>query len=155
MRAERNIVAEEYEDRYKHRCFAKVIYYINEKKKIIVCKIHPWCIPSEDLFEYDGLNYTESLNKSFYEMCMECGISFIGKATCMEVDRFDAEIGKKIAYDKAMVKLLNEKKKYILEDIKELEEYMRLDYELAENIDKQIDKVKERFDRKIKEIISL
>ena len=42
MKPERNTVTEVYEDRYKNDCYADVNYYINEEKRVVVCKVEPY-----------------------------------------------------------------------------------------------------------------
>ena len=92
--------------------------------------------------------------KSFFEMCGETNTTFVGKAICMEEDTFDVEFGKKLAYDKAMFKLFDAKKRFFMESIKDLESYIAADKELIADVDKQIAKATERFEKKIKEVMA-
>ena len=155
MRPEKNIVTEVYEDRYKNDCYANVSYFINASKRIIVCKIEPYIADEQfPLFSIrNGLDYKQSMAKSFFEMCGDTNTSFVGKAVCMEEDEFNVEFGKRLAYDKAMFKLFDAKKKFFMESIKDLESYIAADKELIDDVDKQIAKTTERFEKKIKEVM--
>ena len=156
MKPEKDIVTDTYEDRYKNDCYASVNYFINEKKKVIVCKVEPYVV--EEQFSFfttrKGLDYKQSMAKSFFEMCGETNTSFVGKAVCMAEDEFNVELGKKIAYDKAMLKLFDAKKKFFMESIKDLESYIAADKELISDVDKQIARTTERFEKKIKGVMS-
>lgn len=155
MKPERNTVTEVYEDRYKNDCYADVNYYINEEKRVVVCKVEPYAATSHFPWEIGkGLDYKQSMAKSFFEMCGETNTTFVGKAICMEEDTFDVEFGKKLAYDKAMFKLFDAKKKFFMESIKDLESYIAADKELIADVDKQIAKATERFEKKIKEVMA-
>ena len=156
MSKEKNNVVEVYEDKYKNNCSATVKYYINPDKKVVVCKIYPYVTcscGSQFLFGCDCSNsYKESISKSFFEMCNETETSFTGKAICMEEDEFSIETGKKISYDKAMIKLLYAKKKFFNTDMQEMLSYADDDQELIDNIDAQIEKAQARFEKKMKEL---
>ena len=155
MKPERNTVTEVYEDRYKNDCYADVNYYINEEKRVVVCKVEPYAATSQFPWEITkGLDYKQSMAKSFFEMCGETNTTFVGKAICMEEDTFDIEFGKKLAYDKAMFKLFDAKKRFFMESIKDLESYIAADKELIADVDKQIAKATERFEKKIKEVMA-
>lgn len=155
MKPERNTVTEVYEDRYKNDCYADVNYYINEEKRVVVCKVEPYTTTSQFPWEITkGLDYKQSMAKSFFEMCGETNTTFVGKAICMEEDTFDVEFGKKLAYDKAMFKLFDAKKRFFMESIKDLESYIAADKELIADVDKQIAKATERFEKKIKEVMA-
>lgn len=155
MKPERNTVTEVYEDRYKNDCYADVNYYINEEKRVVVCKVEPYTTTSQFPWEITkGLDYKQSMAKSFFEMCGETNTTFVGKAICMEEDTFDVEFGKKLAYDKAMFKLFDAKKRFFMESIKDMESYIAADKELIADVDKQIAKATERFEKKIKEVMA-
>lgn len=157
MRPERDTVTEVYEDRYKNDCYANVSFFINEKKRVIVCKVEPYVLDERFpmfMLSKKGLDYKQSMAKSFFEMCGETDTSFIGKAVCMPEDEFNVEFGKRLAYDKAMFKLLDAKKKFFMESIKDLESYIAADKELIDDVDKQIAKTTERFEKKIKEVMA-
>lgn len=155
MKPERNTVTEVYEDRYKNDCYADVNYYINEEKRVVVCKVEPYATTSQFPWEITkGLDYKQSMAKSFFEMCGETNTTFVGKAICMEEDTFDVEFGKKLAYDKAMFKLFDAKKRFFMESIKDMESYIAADKELIADVDKQIAKATERFEKKIKEVMA-
>jgi hypothetical protein len=129
----------------------EVHYFINTEKRIVVCKAEPYaggCNPLKM-----PLTYKQSVGRAFFEMCDEDDLSFIGKAVCMDEDEFDVEFGKRLAYDKAMLKLFDAKKKFFMENIKDLESYIADDKELIADVDKQIAKATERFEKKIKEVM--
>lgn len=79
-----------------------VKYFVNEEKKIVVCK-------------FIGCGY--ALNHDMRLKGYPCHPDFeiddviIGKAKCSEEDTFDVEIGKKIAYKRAYAKLVEKKSK--------------------------------------------
>lgn len=77
-------------------------YFINEEKKVVVCKLEDCC---------DALLY-DMYHKGWpgHEGLIIDDV-FIGKAWCSPDDTFDAEIGKKIAYKRAVVKLFKAKKR--------------------------------------------
>lgn len=159
MKPEKDIVTDTYEDRYKNDCYASVNYFINEKKKTIVCKVEPYMSyvknePFSMFMKRKGSDYKQSMAKSFFEICGETNTSFVGKAVCMAEDEFNVELGKKIAYDKAMLKMFDAKKKFFMESIKDLESYIAADKELISNVDKQIARTTERFEKKIKGAMS-
>lgn len=157
MRPERDTVTEVYEDRYKNDCYANVSYFINAKKRVIVCKVEPYVADEQFpmfMLGKKSLDYKQSMAKSFFEMCEETSTSFVGKAMCMPEDEFDVEFGKRLAHDKAMFKLFDAKKKFFMESIKDLESYIAADKELIDDVDKQIAKTTERFEKKIKEVMA-
>lgn len=159
MKPERDIVTETYEDRYKNDCYANVNYFINEKKKTIICKVEPYIKivknePFSMFMKRKSLDYKQSMARSFFELCGEASTSFVGKAVCMTEDEFNIELGKKIAYDKAMLKLFGAKKKFFMESVKDLESYITADKELISDVDKQIARTTERFEKKIKGVMS-
>ena len=52
-------------------------------------------------------------NRNFFNYCEDMDVTFIGKAVCVKEDTFDVEFGKKLAYDKAVFKLLNHKRRFL------------------------------------------
>ena len=162
MGKEKANITEQYEDRYKNDCYAQVSYFINEAKKTIVCKIEPYVVtepilswePLEEYISYtNNLDYKQSTSKSFFVMCGNTCTSFIGKAVCMDEDEFNVEFGKRLAYDKAMLKLLDAKKRFFAGHIKVFEKHITANQELITDVDKQIAKTTERFEKKIKEVM--
>ena len=77
-------------------------YFVNNEKKIVVCKLEN----CENSLNCD-------MNHKGWEVRDDFKIpdSFIGKAKCSSEDVFDVEIGKKIAYKRAIAKLSTAKKK--------------------------------------------
>lgn len=156
MKPDKNTVTEVYEDRYKNNCYATVNYYINEQKRVIACKIEPG-IETEpfDLFadNTSNITYKTSMEKGFFEMCEDEGISFTGKAVCLAEDEFNVQFGKNLAYDKAMFKMLDAKRRFIEKANKYLEKRIEANNLILDDITKQLDKVTERFENKIKEVM--
>lgn len=148
MSKKKVIVSEVYEDRYKDGCYADVYYFINSEKKVVVCKL----VPHTDGYDYSRkLNYKQSIVRTFFELCYEDDISFVGKATCMDNDEFNIEFGKRLAYDKAMLNLFDAKRKFFMRNIKNFESHITANKELIDDVGKQIDKTIKRFDKKLAE----
>lgn len=79
-----------------------VEYFVNEEKKIVVCKFtHCRCALNHDM-RVKGYPCHEDF---------EIDDVIIGKAKCSEEDTFDVEIGKKIAYKRAYAKMVEKKSK--------------------------------------------
>lgn len=105
-------------------------FFVNEEKKIVVCKL-----------EYCS-------NALICDMCHE-GLPghemlliddmFVGKAKCSDEDTFDVEIGKQIAYKRAIDKLVRAKKRTLLNFTKENQ--MIMDF-----INKKCNKLSDRYD---------
>lgn len=81
-----------------------VEYFINEEKKTVICKL------------------TNCYNSLQCDMCkagwdfhpdLFLNDSYIGKAKCSDEDTFDVEFGKKLAYQRAVVKLNTAKTKVL------------------------------------------
>ena len=92
-----------------------VNYYVNEEKQTVVCKL-------ENCF-----------NAVICNMCHKgwpghdallINDTFIGKAKCAPEDTFDVLKGKQIAYNRAVTKFYNAKKKALDRFIKGNEEFM-------------------------------
>lgn len=77
-------------------------YFINEEKKIVVCKLEGCagnliCDMCEQGYpQHPGMLIADT---------------FVGKAKCSPEDTFDVELGKKIAYKRAVAKLFSAKEK--------------------------------------------
>lgn len=84
-------------------------YFVNEKKGVVVCKIsdtaetvvkdmvqHDYGPANEDTYLYSLLND-----------------SYVGKARCSANDTFDEDLGRKIAYKRALAKLNHAKEKMV------------------------------------------
>lgn len=81
-----------------------VNFFVSEEKKIVICKLNEHRIDVVKDFIEKGIPYIKD---------MEVNDFYIGKAICMDEDTFDVEKGKRIAYNKAMVKLINAKIKAV------------------------------------------
>lgn len=77
-------------------------YFVNEEKKVVVCKLEN-CAGSLvcDMCEQGYPHHPD----------LVIADTFIGKAVCAPEDTFDVEIGKKIAYKRAVAKLFTAKYK--------------------------------------------
>ena len=147
MRKEKANEERYFEEQYKNNCFIDVFYFINEKKKVVVCKLVPGAY-----YKYDGdLNFKDSLNKSFFEYCDDTNKSFVGKATCLGEDEFDIDFGMKLAYDKAMLKMMRSKRLCLLDSIDDIKKELYEAEELLNELDAQDRRVIERFENKIKQ----
>ena len=155
----RDIIKEVKEERFKNNCFLAVTYFINESKKIVVCKLEPYASSFSGFIDEPFTDFVEEKcsidvisTRQFFINCCINDISTIGKAVCIEPDEFDVEFGKKIAYDKAMFKLLDLKNRHYKNYIAKLEGYIEQMNHCIENTNKQINKVTERYTKKLKEV---
>ena len=103
-------------------------YYVDEEKKVVVCKL------------------TGCEGGSMCDMCQVgyphhpdfvLNDSYVSKAKCFEDDTFDAEFGKKLAYQRAVTKLNTAKVKTLKRFKKERVKYFNL---LLDNMHKISDK---------------
>ena len=80
-------------------------YFINEEKRTVVCKLEGCCNA-----------VVEDMERKGYPFCPEFIIddSFVGKAVCSEDDVFNEEIGRKVAYNRAIAKVNKAKKKALI-----------------------------------------
>lgn len=143
MKKEKANIKEIYRENYKHGCGADITYYINTKKKVIVCVVDPFVNYYHD---------EDDMYVDFFELCDDNDIEFIGKAFCMEEDEFNVEFGKKIAYDKAMMKLFLNENKFIKERIKVAEKFIAENKEILNDIDAKMDNIQKRFFKKMEAI---
>lgn len=81
-----------------------VRYFVNKEKGVVVCKL-------EDC--YDSLIADMHIKGYPVDENLEIPNEFIGKAKCSPEDTFDENIGKNIAFNRAMIKLNKAKKKMI------------------------------------------
>ena len=105
-----------------------VEYYIDETKKVVVCKL-TGCEGS--------LNYNMCQIGYPYHPDFLLNNSYVGKAKCSEDDTFDAEFGKRLAYQRAVVKLNTAKIKTLKRFEKEQVKYFN---QLLDNMHKISDK---------------
>lgn len=157
MKKQHNVVSEVYEEQVGKASlctYVEVRYFINEAKRTIVCKLSPYVNETYLRESYNKpLNYKAALNIDFYATCDECAISYVGKAECMPEDEFNVDFGKKLAYDKAMLKLLNDKFKFLKQyEAKMNSNLKQLDLLLQDTIN-QTHNVEQRFEKKIKEVM--
>lgn len=145
-----NIIHEIYEDKFKGCCYQKVHYFINQEKKIIVCKLEPYA--TQLFFEDMNLSSGIAINREFFEYCCDFDVTFTGKATCLEEDVFNIEFGKKLAYDKAVFKLLAHKRKFFEAMIEVFNDNISEVQQEIANLDASREQVTRRYEAKIKEV---
>lgn len=89
--------------------FENVQYFVNEEKRVVVCKIYDDAEGVvDDMAKYNMLpaNMESYLNALTPSM-------FVGKAKCSAEDVFDVELGKRIAYKRAVAKMFQSKQKIL------------------------------------------
>lgn len=85
-------------------------YFINEEKKVVVCKIEDCsCSLVCDMCHMNWPSHED----------LFIADEFIGKAKCSPEDTFDIEIGKQIAYKRAVAKLFKAKERTLIAFIEE------------------------------------
>ena len=133
----------------KYDCWIDVEYFIDKEKKVVVCKLTPGA--SRFNPKYDNEIHSKSyISRLFYKECEANDKAFIGKSKCIEPDVFDPEIGKKIAYDRAMIKLIIAQDKYyegfrdfLLEDVQWINELRKSAVDHGVNVSNRLqDKLK-------------
>ena len=109
-----------------------VKYYIDKEKKVVVCKL-TGC--EENLMSdiYQDIYQTGYQHHSYFLL----NDSYVGKAKCSENDTFDIEFGKKLAYQRAVVKLNTAKVKILKRFEKEQVKYFN---QLLDDMHKTSDK---------------
>ena len=143
------IIHEICEDRFKNECYNQVNYFIDNETQTIVCKLEPYTNP----FFKDNDDISVEINRSFFELCEDCHISFVGKAVCLPEDSYNVEFGKKLAYDKAMFKMLASKKNFFKDHIKFFNGLIEKIEKEIDNVEAVENKVTERFENKIREVM--
>lgn len=143
-------IHEIYEDRFKGCCYHRVHYFINPEKKTIACKIEPYACHS--YFDDQNLSASISINRSFFEYCCDMDITFTAKTVCDKEDTFRIDFGKKLAYDKAMFKLLDRKKRFFETMVKTFEEDIKNVTQEISNVDESIEQVSKRYQKKLEEV---
>lgn len=143
-----NIKKKVYSEPYKNGGYLQVTYFINADKKIIVCKMEPRTTTS---IKKDCYTYEDNINNDFLLFCTRFKLSFIGKAACVAPDEFNEDFGKKIAYDRAMLKYLDFKKRYIKKIIQNIDNCRNVLFKAITSISLKEDTVNTRLDKKIKE----
>lgn len=120
-----------------------VRYFVNEEKKIVVCKL-------ENCFK--ALN-CDMCHKGWPgSEALMIDNEFVGKAQCSPEDTFDIEIGKKIAYKRAVIKMIKAKKRTLDNFVKD---YQRVTNDLVRDTDKMIRKYESSIDRKDQDILRI
>ena len=114
----------------------EIIY--SKEKKIVVCKLNEHGIDVVKDFIEKGVPYIKD---------MEVNDFYIGKAICMDEDTFDVEKGKRIAYNKAMVKLINTKIKAVRRVYKKITNE-------CDNLEAKYTDLADYYNAKLKHIIS-
>lgn len=88
---------------------SNVVYYIDENKKTVVCKINGCAF---DAISTILLNQTATLyDENMSDLLMKD--TYQGKAKCCDEDMWDKDVGKKIALSRALKKYYKNKKKIV------------------------------------------
>jgi hypothetical protein len=118
-------------------------YFVNEEKKVVVCKL-----------ENCAGNLMCDMCEKGYPHHPDLFISdtFVGIAKCSDEDTFDVELGKKIAYKRAVAKLFSAKERAINRFMKEQTKYFM---QLTDTASKMANKYANVVARKEKEITHL
>lgn len=149
MKKQKKVTTAETVQPKRYGCVQINQYFINEEKKTIVCKI--FC-DRDKSYDFRNPEKVASLGAlvycNFYEDCG--GYEFIGRSVCAGNDEFDVELGKKIAYDKAMRKLLKFKVQYCNDMIDSMHEVIDVFKKSIIKAEKEAKKNEERFQAKMK-----
>ena len=118
-------------------------YFVDEEKKVVVCKLE------------------ECFNSLICDMChkgwpghdaLVIADEFTGKAQCSPEDTFDVEIGKRIAYKRAVAKLFRAKRRALIDFVEGNKEFVK---HLCEDADKLVNKYNSTIDRKDQDIMRI
>lgn len=120
-------------------------YFVNEEKGIVVCKLE----------DCAGSLACDVCHKGWEpHPLMQLEDVFIGKAKCAPGDTFDPEVGKKIAYRRAMIKLYKAKKKTLNDFITLNVQMISKMLELKDNLTNKYDNAIERRTNSIENILN-
>lgn len=143
-----NIKKKVYHEPYKNGGYLQVTYFINDDKKTIVCKMEPRTTINT---KKDYCTYEDNITNDFLLFCTNFKLSFIGKAVCVAPDEFNEDFGKKIAYDRAMLKYLDFKKRYIKKIIQSIDNCKNVLSKIIVSTSLKEDTVNTRLNKKIEE----
>ena len=119
-------------------------YFVNEEKKVVVCKLE------------------NCSNALICDMCQKdwpghealvINDTFTAKAQCSPDDTFDAEIGKKIAYSRAVAKVNKAKKRTLTNFVAENQKMLQALVRDAEKLTRKYDGTISRKDQEITRIL--
>lgn len=150
MQKKNKIVHEFDTQNKKYDCWLDIDYYINEEEKIVVCKITPGfdrcplCI--------DDVHTKANIARNFYNWCLESGKEFIGRAKCVDPDVFNVDTGKRIAYDRAIIKMTSAQRVHYERFAKFVQEDIDWMNELAKEATEYATKVNQRLDQRLEDI---
>lgn len=116
--------------------FENVQYFVNEEKRVVVCKIYddPESV-IDDMAKYNMV--PGSMEAYLYALGPSM---FVGKAKCSAEDVFDVELGKRIAYKRAVAKMFQSKQKT-------LHRIHRGNSEMFKKFEDAVKKCNERYER--------
>lgn len=118
-------------------------YFINEEKKTVVCKL-------ENCF--NGL-VCDMCRKGYPgHPYMEIDDTFVGKAQCSPEDTFDVEVGKQIAYKRAIAKMTKAKKRALIDFVEGNKKFVE---NLCKDADKLIVRYENTINRKNQDIVRI
>lgn len=122
-------------------------YFVDETKKVVVCKISCCCY---DLMEDLGRKNWPGDSKLLLNH------SYTGKARCSAEDTFDVELGKKIAFKRAVAKLNEAKRKtltrFTSEFVKIAEDLQKDTKSLTDKYSKTVSRQEESIAHMLKEV---
>ena len=120
-------------------------YYVNEEKKVVVCKLELCSNALICDMCHKGLpGHADLLLNDTY----------VGKAVCADEDTFDIEKGKRIAYNRAVTKLANAKKKTLTRFINNYEEMVVFLRDVHNDLTHKYDRVIDRRTQNTEKIIN-
>lgn len=114
-------------------------YFINKEKKTVICKLEDCC--SELIFDMCEKGYPSHVAMMIEDV-------FVGKAKCSPEDAFDVEVGKKIAYGRAIAKMCKAKKRALIDFVDGNKKFI-------EELEKDSNKLIRRYDATIDRKLSL
>ena len=115
-------------------------YFVDEEKKVVICKLE----------DCSNALICDMCNKGWPgHIKMVIDDVFTGKAQCSPEDTFDVEIGKEIAYKRAVTKLFRAKRRALIDFV---EGNKKIVQDLSEVADKLIGKYDGTINRKKQDI---
>lgn len=80
-------------------------FYVDEQARTVVCVIPKASYMLLDFinehFQWDDIDFCETIHGKFYSRDLKMPHSFMGKAVCAPEDEWDEEIGRMIAFSRA------------------------------------------------------
>ena len=102
---------------------SKVVYYIDEDKKTVACKMND---TKDEIIEKCVNNGTACVIPTGILYNLELKSNYSAKTTCLNEDTFDMEKGKRLALVKMLSKYYKDKEKTYENIINEIENYVEI-----------------------------